>query len=64
MNSDGPPDMWFYGPPKIMRHFSTLYDHLVMNMDSTNVNAIHQLKGFMEDVGIWQKRIPLPTEWE
>jgi hypothetical protein len=64
MNSDGPPDMWFYGPPKIMKHFSTLYDYLVMNMDATSVNAIHQLKGFMEDVGIWQKRIPLPTEWE
>ena len=64
MNSDGPPDMWFYGPPKIMKHFSTFYDHLLMNMDATNVNAIHQLKGFMQDVGIWQKRIPLPTEWE
>jgi hypothetical protein len=47
-----------------MKHFSTLYDYLVMNMDATSVNAIHQLKGFMEDVGIWQKRIPLPTEWE
>lgn len=64
MNSDGPPDMWFYGPPEIMKHFSTLYDYLVKNMNATNVNAIHQLKGFMEDTGIWQKRIPLPTVWE
>ena len=64
MESDGPADMWFYGPPKIMKHFSTLYDYLVKNMNVTNVNAIHQLKGFMEDTGIWQKRIPLPTEWE
>lgn len=64
MDSDGPADMWFYGPPTIMKHFSTLYDYTLVNINKTNVNAIHQLKEFMKTVKIWDKKIPLVTEWE
>jgi len=64
LNSDGPADMWFYGGASIMGHFSNLYDYTVTHLNKSNVNAIHLLKKYMQYTGIWDKKIPLPTEWE
>jgi hypothetical protein len=61
---DGPADMWFYGAPEIMKHFTTLYDDVQENLNETKVNAIQQLKWWMEHKDIWSLRQPLRSEWE
>ena len=61
---DGPADMWFYAGPDIMKNFTTLYDDVSKNLNKDNVNAIRQLKWWMMHRGIWNKKLPLQTEWE
>lgn len=61
---DGPADMWFYGSSDIMKHFTTLYDDVKTNLNPDNVNAIQQLKWWMQQKDIWSLRQPLPSEWE
>jgi len=76
----GPADMWFYGSPKIMHKFTTLYDELYqqMKIDSefhkfaTEIegnkgdlsNAIVFYKWWMIKNGIWKNKINLDTTWE
>ena len=64
LDSDGPADMWFYGSPKIMKNFATLYDYAKTNMNKTNVNAIHMIKTFLESNFMWDKKAALRTDWE
>lgn len=76
----GPADMWFYGEPNIMKHFTTLYDSLESNMRigspfhifAQNIegnsgdlsNSIAFYKWWMINTGLWDKRITLETTWE
>jgi hypothetical protein len=61
---DGPADMWYYGGSKIMENFTTLYDDIKLNLNTTNVNAIHLIKWWMIKKEIWNLRKPLTTKWE
>ena len=76
----GPADMWFYGSPKVMSSFHTLYDDLAAQMyigsdfhrfakaiegnDGDLSNAVAFYKWWMIQNGIWENRINLNTVWE
>jgi hypothetical protein len=76
----GPADMWFYGSPKVMVEFTTLYNFLEeqMKIDSefhqfaTQIennkgdlsNSIAFYKWWMIRTGLWDNRINLDTTWE
>ena len=76
----GPPDMWFYGSPNVMKSFTTLYKSLETNMKVGSEfhqfanqiennpndlsNAIAFYKWWMIKNGLWDKRIKLDTTWE
>jgi hypothetical protein len=76
----GPADMWFYGSPKVMNPFTTLYKSVEKNMklgsefhqfatsieDNQNdlSNAIAFYKWWMVGNGLWDKKIKLDTIWE
>lgn len=64
IDGEGPADMWFYGPPKIMSKFKTLYSYVEKSMKPNKVNVIMLLKEWMESVGIWDQKVLLKTEWE
>lgn len=61
---DGPPDMWFYGSPNVMKNFTTLYDDILPHIAINNINAIRLFKWWMEKNNIWAKRKALDTVWE
>ena len=76
----GPADMWFYGSPKVMVEFTTLYNFLEeqMKLDSEFhqfaseiegnegdlSNAIAFYKWWMIKNDLWNNRINLDTIWE
>lgn len=76
----GPADMWFYGSPKVMVEFTTLYNFLEeqMKIDSefhqfaTQIennrgdlsNAIAFYKWWMIKNDLWNNRINLDSIWE
>jgi hypothetical protein len=76
----GPADMWFYGSPKIMNPFTSLYKSVENNMKldsefhkfATSIennpndlsNSIAFYKWWMIKNGLWDKRIKLDTIWE
>ena len=76
----GPADMWFYGSPKVMNPFTTLYKSVEKNMKlggefhqfATSIegnpndlsNAIAFYKWWMIGNGLWDKKIKLDTIWE
>jgi hypothetical protein len=76
----GPADMWFYGSPKVMHKFTTLYNELdeQMKIDSefhkfaTEIennrgdlsNAIAFYKWWMIKTDLWDNKINLDTIWE
>ena len=76
----GPADMWFYGSPKVMHKFTTLYNELYeqIKIDSefhkfaTEIegnrgdlsNAIAFYKWWMIKTDLWDNKINLDTIWE
>ena len=79
MMDQGPPDMWFYGNAWDMRYFNAIYDRVEeyltwgsnytkyyesLNGEVEISNSVRLYKWWMQEVGLWDKRVALDSEWE
>jgi hypothetical protein len=75
-DTEGPPDMWFYGDPSSMKHFRFLDDCMLDMLknpqyinwcgdkDGGVYSPIKGYKFFLGFTGLWDKKHPLETTWE
>lgn len=76
-DTEGPPDMWFYSNANNMKLFSNVYNIIKDDFkygseyckwagesDGGMINSIKAWKWFLLKTNLWQKKIPLKTNWE
>lgn len=77
LDTEGPPDMWFYSGKTSMLKFKNLYDIIERDLtpggtyeewagphDNGILNTVKAFKWFMVQTGLWERKKLLETFWE